>query len=120
MQRFTDLKVWQRSHSLVREFYRVTITFPQQERFGLVPQMRRAVVSVATNIAEGSERRHNCDFARFLNIAEASLAEAEYLLLLSSDLRYVSRDRLERLASEIAQIARMLHALRARVENSSQ
>ena len=89
MQRFTDLKVWQRSHAFTLEMYRVTSSFPDHERFGLVSQLRRASASVPTNIAEGSKRARNQDYARFLNIAEASLAETEYLVILARDLEYL-------------------------------
>lgn len=75
MQRFTDLLLWQRSHALTLEIYRLTTAFPNGERFGLISQMRRAALSVPTNIAEGSKRVGKSDFARFLNIAEGSLAE---------------------------------------------
>jgi four helix bundle protein len=115
MQRFTDLKVWQRSHALVLDLYRVTARFPVDERFGLTAQLRRAVLSVPTNIAEGSKRQGSQEYARFLNIAEGSLAEAEYLLMVSRDLAYLKADLSKRLFAEIAAIARMLHALRVRV-----
>ena len=115
MQRFTDLKVWQRSHSLVLGVYKLTKSFPVEERFGLTAQVRRSAISIPANIAEGSKRRHNPEFARFLNIAEASLAETEYLLLLSRDLGHAGR-RAEPLIEDCADIARMLHALRVRVE----
>ncbi len=75
MQRLTDLKVWQRSHAFTLQMWRVTSSFPDHERFGLVSQRRRAVASVPTNIAERSKRLRNQDYARFLNIAEGSLAE---------------------------------------------
>ena len=65
MQRFTDLKVWQRSHALTLDMYRLTARFPDQERFGLVSQLRRAAASVPTNIAEGSKRARNQDYAGF-------------------------------------------------------
>ncbi len=71
MQRFTDLKVWQRSHALVLELYRLTEAFPAPERFGLIAQLRRTAVSVPTNIAEGSKRRTAQDYARFLNLPRA-------------------------------------------------
>src|SRR5713226_1255009 len=90
MQRFTDLKVWQRSHALVLHVYRLTKSFPSDERYGLTSQLRRAVLSVPTNIAEGSKRHTNPEYARFLNIAEGSLAETEYLLMVSRDLGYLS------------------------------
>lgn len=116
MQRFQDLKVWQRSHMLVLEIYRLSKDFPAAERFGLVSQLRRAAASVPTNIAEGSKRQRRPDYARFLNIAEGSLAETEYLILLSGDLGYLPRDHATRLTDEVTEIARMLHALRSKVE----
>ena len=90
MQRFTELEVWRRSHSLVLEIYRLTQSFPSEEKFGLTSQIRRAAVSVATNIAEGSKRVARPDYARFLNISEGSLAETQYLLMVSRDLGYLS------------------------------
>ena len=116
MQRFTDLKVWQRSHALVLETYRVTATFPEHERFGLISQLRHAAVSVPCNIAEGTKRQRAPDYARFLNIAEGSLAEAEYLLILSADLGYLAAATKDNLTAEAQEIARMLHALRQKVE----
>jgi len=120
MQRFTDLKVWQRSHALALEIYRATAAFPAQERFGLTSQLRRAAVSVPANIAEGSKRDSRTDYARFLNIAEGSLAEAECLLLLARDLAYLPTDACEPLTREAEEIARMLHALRAKVANQDE
>ncbi len=116
MQRFNDLKVWQRSHALALEVYRLTATFPDGERFGLISQLRRAAVSVPTNIAEGSKREWSQDYARFLNIAEGSLSEVEYLLLLSRDLGFLAADASTALQTEVEEIARMLYALRVKVE----
>jgi four helix bundle protein len=116
VQRFTNLLVWRRSHSLVLEIYKVTSTFPGDERFGMVSQLRRAAASVPTNIAEGSKRRSNTEFGRFLNIAEGSLAEAEYLLVLSKDLAFLPAKAAESLLMEVTEIARMLNALRSKVE----
>ena len=116
MQRFTELRVWQRSHTLTLEIYKLTEGFPRHEKFGLVSQIRRAAASVPTNIAEGSKRQSHQDFARFLNIAEGSLAETEYLLMLGRDLGYVLGRRSDNCFTEIAQIARMLHGLRTKVE----
>ena len=115
MQRFTELNVWQRSHKLTLEIYRVTASFPSAERFGLVSQLRRAA-SVPTNIAEGSKRQSNQEYARFLNIAEASLVETEYLVMLSRDLGFLVTDSSKTLLEEITEIARMLSGLRKKVE----
>ncbi len=119
MQRFTDLKVWQRSHALVLTVYRQTASFPDHERYGLTSQVRRAAASVPTNIAEGSKRVHPQDYARFLNIAEGSLAETEYLLLLGRDLGYLGGEATTPVLAEVDEIARMLHALRAKVEQGA-
>jgi four helix bundle protein len=116
MQRFTDLKVWQRSHALVLQLYRLSANFPVAERFGLTSQLRRAATSVAANIAEGSKRRTNAEYARFLNIAEGSLAETEYLLLLARDIGYLTPAQADPLMAEADEIARMLHHLRSKVE----
>jgi four helix bundle protein len=116
MQRFTELKVWQRAHGLVLEIYAATATFPADERFGLTSQIRRAAASVPTNIAEGSKRRRKNDFAHFLNIAEGSLAETEYLVILSRDLEHLGTKKATALLGEIDEIGAMLHTLRMRVE----
>jgi len=112
MQRFTDLIVWQRSHALVLQVYRLTKSFPSDERFGLTSQLRRAVLSVPTDIAEGSKRQTNPEYARFLNIAEGSLAETEYLLMVSRDLGYLSAATTTPALAEAEEIARMLNGLR--------
>ena len=119
MQRFQDLKVWQRSHELVLEIYRLTKAFPEAERFGLVSQLRRAAASVPANVAEGSKRQHSPDFARFLNIAEGSLSESTYLLMLSRDLGYLAPDAAPPLLSEAEEISRMLFVLRTKVEQGT-
>jgi four helix bundle protein len=116
MQHFRELKVWQKSHALVLNLYRLTTRFPGEERFGLTSQLRRAAVSVPTNIAEGTKRRGKQDYARFLNIAEGSLSETEYLVTLSCDLGYLQKQETEKRISEISEIARMLCALRCKVE----
>ena len=116
MQRFTELVVWKRSHALALETYRHSRSFPAEERFGLTAQLCRVIASVPTNIAEGSKRKSRQEYARFLNIAEGSLAESEYFFLLSRDLGYFSPKTAEVALSEADQIARMLNSLRSRVE----
>ena len=118
MQRFTELKVWQRAHAMVLEIYRITAGFPQDERFGVTSQLRRAATSIPTNIAEGSRRQGQQEYSRFLNIAQGSAAEVEYLLILSRDLGYISPAAFERLVADLDEVARMLHGLRSKVEGS--
>jgi four helix bundle protein len=119
MQQFTKLLVWQRSHKLVLAVYGVSVGLPRSEQFGLMSQLRRAALSVPTNIAEGSKRQSQSDFARFLNIAEGSLAETEYLLIVSRDLGYLEPPAASRYLKEVSEILRMLSGLRARITQSS-
>jgi four helix bundle protein len=100
----------------VLEIYRATRSFPHEERFGLVSQLRRSAVSVPTNIAEGSKRASSRDYARLLNIAEGSVAELEYLLMLSHDLDLIEEAQAAAMLKEADEIARMLNALRVKVE----
>ena len=116
MQRYSDLQVRQRSHALALEVYRRTEGFPEKERFGVTAQLRRAGVSVPTNIAEGSRRQGARDYARFLNIAEGSITETGYLLLLCRDPSYLEPTVAEKLSAEVEETGRMLYALRSKVE----
>ena len=85
---FKDLWVWQKAHQLALLMYQLTATFPKHEIFGLTSQMRRAAVSIPANIAEGFKRRGKADKPRFLNIAQSSLEECRYYLILTPDLTY--------------------------------
>ncbi len=87
-EHFEDLEVWQKAHEFVLELYRMTATFPKAETYGLVAQVRRAAVSTPANIAEGFKKRGRPDKVRFLNIAQGSLEECRYYLILSRDLGY--------------------------------
>jgi four helix bundle protein len=109
LERFEDLLVWQKAHQLVLDVYRMTGGFPTEERFGLVSQMRRAAVSVPANIAEGFKKRSEKDKANFYNIAQGSLEELRYYLILARDLGYV-RDTTPQ-ADASLEIGRMLHGL---------
>jgi len=97
---FQDLLVWQKAHALVLGVYRATAGFPKHETFGLCSQMQRAAISVPANIAEGFKRRGKADKARFLNIAQASLEECRYFLILTRDLGYASTESLLNLLDE--------------------
>lgn len=109
IERVEQLEVWQEAHRLVLTVYQITTKFPGDERFGLTSQMRRAAVSVPTNIAEGFKRRGQKDKAHFYNIAQGSLEELRYYFILSRDLGYVGdiTDSLE----STDRIGRMLHGL---------
>ena len=97
------------------QVYRLTKNFPPDERYGLTSQLRRAVLSVPTNIAEGSKRQTNPEYARFLNIAEGSLAETEYLMMVSRDLGYLPAAVAKSALAEAEEISKMLHSLRSKV-----
>ena len=103
-QSFEDLIVWQKSHQLTLLVYRVSSAFPKTELYGLVSQLRRAAVSVSANIAEGFKRRKNPDKARCMNIAQGSLEECRYYIILSKDLSYGYHQSLEALSAEISKI----------------
>ena len=109
LERFEDLDVWRRAHALVLDVYRLTGRFPNDEKFGLVSQMRRAAVSVPANIAEGFKKRGSKDKANFYNIAQGSLEELRYYYILSRDLGYLKSPPAEPVAFEV--IGRMLHSL---------
>ena len=112
---FRDLIIWQRAHQFVLAVYRMTAIFPKNETFGLTSQLRRAAVSIAANIAEGFKRRGRADKARFLNIAQASLEECRYYLILAADLRYAETDSAMALLEETS---RCLGAYVKRILNS--
>lgn len=103
-QSFKDLIVWQKSHALVLEVYKLTRRLPKEELFGLVSQMRRAAVSVPANIAEGFKRRGKSDKARQMNIAQGSLEELQYFFILCADLSYLPADPVGDRANEIGRM----------------
>ncbi len=113
-QSFKDLIVWQKSYELVLEIYKMTTVFPRTEIYGLSQQMRRAAVSVPSNIAEGYGRKHKAEYNQFLSIAYGSLLELETQFLLATDLKYASENRIvEGLLKEVGRMLyRMLHPIR--------
>lgn len=116
---YKDLIVWQKSITVVRSIYSLTGSFPKHERFGLTSQMRRAAVSIPSNIAEGQTRRTTPDFIRFISNAEGSLAELETQLIISVELRYCRFDDLNTIFGLVDEIRRMLNALRRRLAEKS-
>lgn len=111
MAGYRDRQVWPRGHRVVLDVYILTATFPKEESYGLTSQMRRAAASIPANIAEGCGRGGSAELARFLRIALGSAAELDYHLLLARDLSFIERHDHDRLASELAEIRKMLHAL---------
>ena len=111
MKTFQDLLVWQKAHKLVLEIYKITREFPRDEKFGIVAQIRRSVSSIPSNIVEGLKRKSRKDFAHFLNIADASLEETKYHLILARDLEYLSQMDYKRLNELSDEIGRMLCGL---------
>jgi four helix bundle protein len=106
-----DLKVWQIGLDLTETLYRVTASWPNDERFGLVSQVRRAAVSVPANIAEGAGRRTSGEFAHFIGIARGSLAELETLLIIARRLDYVDESVHRALFDELSELGRMATGL---------
>lgn len=111
MAGYRDLKVWQLSHSLTLDIYKITRTFPPEERYGIISQMRRAAYSVPSNIVEGKSRNTQKEFKHFLHISRGSIDELSYFLLLSKDLGYVTNEDFELLQDRCSHIASMLNNL---------
>ena len=109
---YRDLVAWQKSMNLAEEIYRTTARYPTEERYGLTAQIRRAAVSVPSNIAEGQGRKSTDDeFVRFLHIALGSLAELETQLELSTRLKFVSTDHAKVLRASTDEVGRLLYGL---------
>ena len=108
---FRKLIVWQRAHQWVLLIYKLTEKFPKHEMFGLMSQMRRAAVSVAANMAEGYAAGGKSQFGRYLDIAQGSLAEVEYYLILALDLKYITQAEYDQTESLRAETGFLLHRL---------
>jgi four helix bundle protein len=111
MRDFRSLKVWQKAHEVTLSTYRSTASFPPQESYGLISQVRRAASSIAANIAEGCGCDGSREFARFLEIALRSASETEYDLLLARDLGYLELKNYEILEDAVTEVKRMLTGL---------
>jgi len=102
--RFEDLVVWQKAHQFVLAAYRLSRTFPRSETYGLSSQFRRAAVSIAANIAEGFKKRGKADKLRFYNIAQGSIEESRYYLILAQDLEYGDVSGSSQLLEEVSKL----------------
>jgi four helix bundle protein len=101
---FRDLVVWQKAHQLALGVYKMTKSFPKEELYGSTSQVKRSSVSVAANIAEGFKKKGKADKLRFFNIAQGSLSETEYYLILAKDLEYYNTDLLIEKAVEVGRL----------------
>jgi four helix bundle protein len=109
---YRDLEVWQKAMDLVVECYRITNKFPRSELYGLTSQLRRAAVSVPSNIAEGRERQHTKEFVQHLAIAYGSLAELETHLQIAQRLNYLDSSQVRQVLEKTSEVGRMLNGLR--------
>ncbi|MBS1842250.1 MAG: four helix bundle protein [Acidobacteria bacterium] len=116
---YKELFVWQKGMNLAKLVYKLTASFPVDERFGITSQLRRAVVSVPSNIAEGQARQSTKEFQQFLSIAEGSLAELETQLLLSVELAFCRKDQVEAALNEIDELQKMIGALKRKLSSYS-
>ena len=111
IRNFKDLKIWQRGIELVKLVYTITNSFPSDEKYGIISQMRRSAVSVPSNIAEGFMRRHNKEYRQFLYIALGSLAELETQIIISKELNFITTDHYTGTLSAIDELNKMTTGL---------
>jgi four helix bundle protein len=115
MKDFRSLRVWEKSHKLTLDIYRVTSSFPREETYGLTSQMRRSSASIGANIAEGCGKRGNNEFHRFLQIASGSASELDYHLLLARDLGFLPDNDFREFGDDLLELRKMLTSLLQKV-----
>ena len=108
---YRDLLIWKRGIELVKEIYALTKKFPQSERFTLIDQIHRAVISIPSNIAEGHTRQHSKEFRQFLYIALGSLAELDTQLTIAMELRYISNNDLNVVYGKVVELRKMISGI---------
>ena len=118
-KRFQDLVAWQKAHTFVLAVYQLSSHLPAHERFGLCSQFQRAAVSIPANIAEGYRKLGIADKLRFLNIAQGSLEECRYYVLLSKDLGYIDSNTYETMAIQIEEVSKVLNGYCRGILNNS-
>ncbi len=112
MKSFRELRIWEAAMNLVEKIYQITRDFPKEELYGLTSQLRRAAVSIPSNIAEGHTREHLKEYLHHISMAQASLAEVDTQLEIGLRLRYVSATRLDPMQSDLSSLGRQLYSLR--------
>lgn len=118
MQSYRNLKVWQKAHAIVLSVYHLTAEFPPDEKYGLISQIRRSAASIPANIAEGSARGSDADYARFLSMALGSAAELDYHLLLARDLQLIEDHVYQAISGELDSVGRMLNTFIQKLRSS--
>lgn len=113
MHRYKDLEIWKQSRRFCKDIYEISSVFPDSEKFGLTSQLRRACISIPSNIAEGASRNSNRDFSRFLEIAMGSCYEVDTQLILANDLEFLPDNKLEILQPKLLSIIKMISKLRS-------
>jgi len=108
---YRDLNIWNAGIELVKDIYKLTGKFPQQEIYGLISQMRRAAISIPSNVAEGFRRQHNKEFKQFLYTTLGSCAELETQITIAKELRYIQQDEENKLLEKLDYICRMISNL---------
>ena len=114
---FKNLNIWKRSTDLVQSIYLITKSFPSEEKFGLINQLRRATVSVPSNIAEGCGRKGDKELIQFCHISIGSHCEVETQLILSSKLEYITKDELEKTNAEVEEDRKMIYGFVKSIKN---
>jgi four helix bundle protein len=112
---YRDLKIWQRGIELAKMVYALTRKFPKYETYGLADQLRRSVVSVPSNVAEGQARQHTGEFRQFLYMALGSLAEVDTQIVIALEMEYISAQEANDIQNLIVELQKMIHALVARL-----
>jgi four helix bundle protein len=116
MKKVEELDVFKLSHSLTLEVFEITKTFPEEEKFGLISQMRRAAYSIPMNLMEGAHRLGSKEYRQFVGIAKGSAGEMKYQLLLVKDLKYISEDNYSNLKQKYERVSQMLTKLARSLE----
>ncbi|MEL6911404.1 MAG: four helix bundle protein [Cyanobacteria bacterium J06598_4] len=119
MQDFTQLKVWQKAHTFTINLYKISATFPKEERFGLTNQIRRACVSIESNISEGAGRNSNKDFSRFLSMSQGSAFEVKCQIYIARDLGYIDYEKSEMLMNKIDEVSKMINSLNQKLKTKN-
>lgn len=119
MRDYKKYTVWEKSHQLTLDVYKVLLIFPKDELFGLISQMKRSSSSIPTNIAEGCGRSSDKDFCRFLYVAYGSANELEYQILLSIDLKFIEIESGQKLLFQVEETKKMLNGLITKLNNAN-